>query len=88
MKHDVAKPTVQDLLYIVLLFGRNCTVEHIFKKHIKVFEKIVSIVKLVRFCIVRGIMKRCYEVVMSSTGTQARRFIDREAYMKHFKLIR
>lgn len=59
-KQDTAKPTPQELLQVLLLFSRSRTVEDIFKSQVRLFEKIISLVRLIRFCVVRGILRRCH----------------------------
>lgn len=87
-KQVTARPTPHELLQVVLLFNRSRTVEDIFRSQLRLFEKVISIVKLVRFCVIHGVLRRCHQVLMATGGYHPRRFFDRESYIKYFKTIR
>lgn len=86
-KAENPRPTAQELLYIVLLFNRTKCVEDILKANSKVFEKVVSLVRLIRYCVLKGILRRCHEAVMNPSSSN-RKFIDKDLYMKYFKSMR
>ena len=57
------------------------------RNHIKIFDKVISFVRLVRYCLLKGVIRRCHEVVFYPASSPPKRFLDKDIYLKYLKSV-